>query len=538
MKGAEILVAVLVLACIGLLAVQAEDPLLWTAENLTDSGGADLSAAEKMDSTQADSVLPLMQEILGQGNTVVLSVQVKDWESAQKDLKKYSEMTRSMDNLVLKLDLTGTDIDEFQKQSKENLQSLTTLVNGSARLEEVQIEYRDEKDPGKLYSLTYEGEALKKELQGASTSYKSASDVAVPIGKKYGADTSAQEESVESFQTIVGEETETTGSGGSGVSLPPPALTLVIEPAEARFGDLVTLRGTAPAGETVEAFVDSRNAGSAQSRAGDYAVGYLIDKGRAGTHLAYVRSGAAVSDLVEFTVLASPANLTLTANESAVSGTLTANGRGVEGAAVVLLVDGARTATLTTGEGGAYGGGVNLTEGRHTLQAVFSGDGYPLEEAESPEVVVEVGGFPAGPVAFLILLGGAGGCLYLRRLGKRETEVPPTLASRLETPLPEPQEKEKKPLTIAGLLPEDAAVVLWQGLADAAERQYGVKNARARTPREIAADLAGTPAHDPAGAFAVLYEAIRYAGLPCGEEEVGRLKELYDLVAGPETSGI
>lgn len=536
MKGVHLLAALLVLACIGLLAVQAENPLLWTAENLTDSGGADLSAAEKMDTTQADSVLPLMQEILGQGNTVVLSVQVKNWESAQRDLKKYSEMTRSMNNLVLKLDLTGTDIDEFQKQSKENLQSLTTLVNGSARLEEVQIEYRDEKDPGKLYSLTYEGEALKKELQGVATSYKSASDVTVPIGKKYGADTSAQEESVESFETTVGKETE-TASSGSVVSLPPPALTLVIEPAEARFGDLVTLRGTAPAGETVEAFVDSRKAGSAQSRAGNFAVGYRIEKGRAGTHLAYVRAGDAVSDLVEFTVIASAANLTLTANRSAVSGTFTANGRGVEGAAVALLIDGTETATLTTGEGGAYGGGVNLTEGRHTLQAVFSGDGYPLEEAKSPEVVVEVEGFPAGPVALFILLGGAGGCLYIRHRGKEKKEVRPTLAGRLETPLPEKEEQDA-PITIAGLSPEGAAVVLWQGMADAAERQYGVKNARARTPREIVAALVGTPAHDPTGAFAMLYEAIRYAGLPCGEEEVGRLKELYDAVVSREKTGI
>lgn len=533
MKGAHLLAGLLILVCIGLLAVQAEDPLLWTAENLTDSGGADLSSAEKMDSTQADSVLPLMQEMLGQGNTVVLSVQVKDWESAQKDLKKYSEMTRSMNNLVLKLDLTGTDIDEFQKKSKENLQSLTTLVNGSSRLEEVQVEYRDEKDPGKLYSLTYEGEALKNELQSAATSYKSASDATVPIGKKYGADTSAQEESVESFQTIVGEETKTSaGSGGSGVSLPPPALTLSIEPAEARFGDLVTLRGTAPAGETVEAFVDSRPAGSAQSRAGNYAVGYRIDKGRAGTHLAYVRAGDAVSGLVEFNVSTSPADLTLTANESTVSGTLTANGRGVEGAAVALFIDGTVTATLTTGEGGAYEGGVNLTGGRHTLQAVFSGNGFPLDQAESPEVVVEVGSFPTGPVVLLILLGGAGGYLYIRRRGQGEREAPPTLAARFEAPPRRPRENEKKPFTIVGLAPGEAAVALWHGLADVAERRYGVAHARSRTPREIADALAGTPAHDPADAFAMLYEAIRYAGLPCGEDEVGRLKALYDAVAG------
>lgn len=521
MKAPYILAALLVLLCVGLLAVQAQNPLLWTAEGLENPAEADLSAAEKINAKDAESVLPLMQEILGQGSTVVLSVQVKDWESAERDLKKYSEMARSMDSLVVRLDLTGTDIDEFRQKSRENLESLTTLVNGTARLEEIRVEYQDEKDPGKVYALVYEGEALKKELQGAATTYERAAAKTVAIGKKYEADTAAHTESVRDFRAIVGEETK-----GGGIALPPPALSLVIEPGEARFGDIVALTGTAPAGKTVEAFVDSRPAGRAQST-GAYTIEHRIERGRAGPHLAYVQAGDAVSGLVEFTVLTSPAELTLAANESRVWGALTANGRGVAGARIALLVDGAEATRLTTGEGGRYEENISLADGRHTLQALFSGEGFPLDAAESPEVVVEKGGLPLAAAALLIL-GGIGVVLYSRR---RKEEVTPALAERLEAP--PPVEEEDIPLTVADLPPEDAAVALWQGLADAAERRYGVKNARTNTPREVAAALAETPAHDPAEAFAMLYEAIRYAGFPCGENEVAHLEALYHAVREP-----
>ncbi|MDD4256073.1 MAG: DUF4129 domain-containing protein [Methanofollis sp.] len=533
MKGAQIITAILVLLCVGLLAMQAEEPLLWTAEGTENPAEADLSAAEKINAKSAGSLLPLMQDLLGQGSTVVLSVQVKDFESAQKDLKKYSEMTRSMDSLVVKLDLTGTDIDEFRKKSRENMESLTTLVNGTERLEEVRVEYQDEKDPGKVYSLVYEGEALKKELQGAATTYEKDANRTVAIGEKYEADTTAYKESIGAFRAIVGEETK-ADSRGPGIALPPPALTLAVEPMEARFGDLVTLRGTAPAGKTVEAFVDSRPVGTATSQAGNYAIDYRIEKGRASPHLAYVQAGKAVSGLVEFTVLTSPADLTLAANKSVVSGTLTANGRGVEGAEIILLVDdGALTAALTTGKGGDYEEEIGLPEGRHTLQAVFSGEGFPLDPAESPEIVVEVGGFPAGAVAIILLLGGAGGYVYLRHRRKKE-EALPVLAARLEASIPLEEKEEETPLTIAGLTLEEAAGALWQGLADAAERHYGVRGARTRTPREIAAALAGTPAREPAAAFAKLYEAVRYAGFPYGEEEVERLEAIYHAVREPE----
>ncbi|WP_067052377.1 DUF4129 domain-containing protein [Methanofollis ethanolicus] len=522
MKGAQVLAALLVLACIGLLALQAGEPLLWTAKDTENPAEADLSAAEKINAKGAASLVPLMQDILGQGSTVVLSVQVKDFESAEKDLKEYAEMTHSVDNLVVNLDLTGTDIDEFRQKSRENLESLTTLVNGTERLEEIRVEYRDEKDPGKVYSLVYEGEALKKELQGAATTYERAAAKTVAIGEKYEADTAAHEESVKTFRGIVGEETK------GGIALPPPALGLAIEPGEARFGDLITLRGTAPAGKTVEAFVDSRQAGSAHST-GVYAIEHRIERGRAGPHLAYVQSGDAVSGLVEFTVLASPADLTLAANESMVSGTLTAQGRGVAGARIALLIDGTEATRLTTGEGGRYEDTINLAAGRHTLQAVFSGEGFPLDPAESPEVVVERGGLPVAAAAFLILLGGIGVVLYRRR--RKEEDVTPVLAERLVPPPPE--EEEDVPVTVAGLPPEEAAVALWQGLADAAERQYGVKNARSLTPREIAAALTETPAQEAAAAFAMLYEAIRYAGLPCGENEVAHLEALYHAVREP-----
>lgn len=552
MRGAHLLLAGLAALCIVLLAAQAASPMLWTAADAAATvAERDLSVAAKMNADKAESVLPLMQDLLSQSGTVVLSVKVKDWESAQRDLERYAEMTRSMNNLVVSLDLSETDVQDFSSRSRENVEALRTLVNGTQRFEEIkelQIEYRNKDDPGKLYSIIYEGEALRDELSQAYTSYAGQKEQVTAIGRKYEADTTAYEESVDGYKEIVEEvaEVQVQEVSASAPVLPPPAISIFLTPEEARYGEMVQVRGllaTGEAGAGVDLYVDSRLAANATTGGdGRYEFAYTVGRIRAGTHLVYVQSGRSVSDLVQFSALSSPSDLTLTARANATAGTalctgtLKALGRGVAGAEVAVFADGNATAWARTASNGAYEIEVPLEEGRHTVKAVFAAEGFPLEPAESEEVEVAIVD-PLGLVKTALTalaaasFGLIAGFAYLRRSRR---PAPPEPAVQPPAAVEEEEEEEipEPPEPTGPLSPLEEAALLWERFAVAAGRRFGIKNPRSKTPREVAAALAETPAAEAAGAFARLYERVRYAGTPCGEDEVGELRVLYQAVAG------
>jgi hypothetical protein len=110
--------AVLVLA---LLGAQAADPVLYTAENTSTGAHADPATVQKRSPGDA-ALVPLMDELLGQTGTLTLTIKLKDYESAERDLARYSELSRQFDRLVVTLDVSGTDIGEFQRNNRQNLE--------------------------------------------------------------------------------------------------------------------------------------------------------------------------------------------------------------------------------------------------------------------------------------------------------------------------------------------------------------------------------------------------------------------------------
>ncbi|MDK2974862.1 MAG: hypothetical protein PWP08_1233, partial [Methanofollis sp.] len=429
-----------------------------------------------------------------------------------------------------------------------NEETLRTLVNGTQRFDEIkqlQIEYRDKDDPSKLYSIIYEGEALQDELAQACTTYAGQEKVMSSIARKYDQNTTAYEESVDRYQEIVGEvaEVQQHEIGASAPALPPPAISIFLTPEEARYGEEIQVRGrldTGKDGADTALYVDSRRyANTGTAGGGRYAFVYTVEKSRAGTHLVYVQSGRSVSDLAPFSVLSSPSALTLTAKANAsaqtavCTGTLTAAGRGVAGAEVTICADGNAAASTRTAENGAYETAIALEPGRHTLRAAFDAAGFPLEPSESDDAEVAI----TDPLGLMkaaltglaaVAVGLIAGLIYLRR-----SQRPPAPKEAVETvaeppPLPEPE----PPGPAGPLTPIEEAVLLRERLALEAGKHCGLKNPRAKTPREIAAAFEGTAAEESARAFVRLYEAVRYAGMPCGDEEVGELRRLYGAAVG------
>ncbi|MBP2144553.1 hypothetical protein J2129_000007 [Methanofollis sp. W23] len=537
----RMLLGVLAVVCLALVLFHAQQPLLYAAENISSEGEVDLSVAEPMDPKKGEAVLPLLQDLLGQGEHVVLSVKVKDWESAQRELDEYAEMTRSMDNLVVSLDLSETDLDEFRQKSRENQGALETLVNGTERLDhlkELEITYRDSDDPSRYYSVVYEGETLKKHLDESYTTYASGSRGLAEIGERYEAETEGTKRSVETFREVV---EETTGFE-QGPGEPGSQISIALDPAEAAYGEVVRWHGTLTsqeAGAALKTYLDSSlYASGTTGEGGDYGFSYEVGKIRAGTHLVYVSSGRLVSDLVSFTVGPSPSRLSLQATvegeRGVCQGRLTCGDLGVAGAGVHLIADGEVVATGVTGDEGEYEIETVLAPGEHLLQAEFTGEGFPLEHSASEKVTLRVSPSLLSSQTLLtaggaLAVGVLAGAVFLRwsRRGRRQDEEEREIILPVETVVGDDEEEEEEeiPEAPAPATPEEAAGRLWGDLA----RSAGTK---AQTPRELAEALKESPAAESVRAFVRLYERVRYAGDRCTWDEVrtleGLLKEIKD----------
>ncbi|PKL61200.1 MAG: hypothetical protein CVV31_12545, partial [Methanomicrobiales archaeon HGW-Methanomicrobiales-2] len=267
-------------------------------------------------------------------------------------------------------------------------------------------------------------------------------------------------------------------------------------------------------GTPIEVYVDSRIAGNATlSDDRTYAYPYRVGRVLAGPHLAYATAGAVYSEVATFAILTENTTITLAlagVNRTAVvcTGNLTADGRPVTGAPVLLRVDDATLISTQTDGNGTYAQDVVLPAGEHTLRAEFHAAGYPLNASESHEetAVIPDEGLAALPfVAALAAAAGTG--WYLRRRARPE-ESPVAAAP------PEPEITETPAaVTIAGLPLREAATVLfrtlraWLGLPET------------KTPRDCA-----RIAPDHAGFFE-RYERIRYAGETPTEEELRAMEE-------------
>ncbi|MDK2890953.1 MAG: hypothetical protein PWR21_1585 [Methanoculleus sp.] len=491
-----------------LLGAQAASPLLYTAENTSTGAHADPATIQKRSPGDADALVPLMDDLLGQTGTLALTIKLKDYESAERDLARYSDLSRQFDRLVVTLDVSGTDVGEFQRNNRQNLDALATLLNDSRRFEELQRLEIEVLDGEQRMAVAYEGEALRQKMREGFASYASREAVTTQIAERYGANTTPYHESVGHFAEVA-DAADDRRESSSAVTSP---LGIAVAPHEGRYGETLTIAGSysggAP-GTRVEVYVDSRNAGAATLDAnGTYACSYRIGRVLAGPHLAYAVAGSVYSEVATFEVL--PANTTITlavmevnATAVACSGNLTAEGRPVMRAPVVIRTNDGTLVTAETDQQGAYSTEIVLAPGEYTLRTEFHAAEYPLNPSESETVAVQVRGEGLSPLPFIAALAAAAGAgWYLRR---RRPEEEPIAAA--EPPAePEIVQPPTEP-DIGDLPPREAATVLFRAL----RARLGIPETK--TPRDcvrIAPDHAG---------FFERYERIRYAGeIPTDDE--------------------
>ncbi len=506
-RASHIILVAATILVIATLSVHATDPILYSAENISTDAHADPSTIKKRSPGDAAAVIPLMDELLGGSGTLALTIKVKDYESAERDLARYTDLSGQFSNLIVKLDLSETDVGEFQKKTRENLDSFTTLLNDSRRLDDLKrLEIEVEGDDGQRMAIAYEGEALRQKMQGTFSAYAEREPVVTRIAENYDLNTTPYQESIGDLAEVVEAADDWRDKAGGKTS----PLSITLTPTEGSYGDVIRINGTYLPSETpVGIYVDSRLAKTvAFDDNGRYACSYRIGEILAGSHLVYATTGSIFSGVRTFTVIPQNTTLTLTlaeVNRTAVActGTLMTGNRSVTGAPVLLRVDGTTLVATRTDGNGTYEKEITLPAGEHTIRAEFHGAGFPLNPSVSDTGTLHV---PDNLPSPLPILAGVAALIgtgwYLRRRQERPEKAPS------ETPpeLPEEEGIKFPAIDIESLPPRDAATVLFHLL----RTRLGLPGTK--TPRDCA--KVAYPR------FFERYERIRYAGETPTEEEL------------------
>jgi len=429
--------AVAVAICIFLLLITpyAAQPALYTPESDAFTTMHDrVSVLRQVSQDNTGVVLPLMEEIFASSGTLILNLNLQDFDSAGRDIDDYLARSRQFDNLVIRLDMSQSELDELRRLNAQNKEDLTSLFEDTQRFSELkrlEIEYRDAENPDMLYSVMYEGDALKSRIKETVASYEERSGEMAQVSERFGAETTAYIQSAEDARTLSAsvEEEQEERSSTIRTVVPPKegrSISIGVEPGEVRYGDILTISGrvNGAGSGNVSLFLDSRLLWSGTTASdGTYLHTTSIGMIRSGMHTLYATSDGAFSDVLTFRVIRSPTDLTLSSPGGAnVRGVLLSGDIPVSAAPVRILSAGRPVATLMTDAEGRFAGPIGLPEGDHRVVAAFDDVRYPLEPSWSDEVTVHVPlqverqGIISYILAILILLAAVGGGIwYLRR---------------------------------------------------------------------------------------------------------------------------
>ncbi|MDD1653790.1 MAG: hypothetical protein LUQ64_04515 [Methanomicrobiales archaeon] len=434
-------------------------------------------------------LMDIMTALMDDTGSVVVKIREKDFEAAEREYRRLVGEGHNFENIVVDLELSETEMGEFSKYSQRNVELIRRLLDDSKRFEELktlEVRYRDEKNPSALYSVTYEGEGLKTQIQEVTRQYDQQAPAFTLLGEQFNLNTTGYLRSVSEVETLAKDagatqetrkaEADTLRESTPATAMPASvdAITLAVQPDQGIFGDTLHLTGVLsgrfPGDQTVDVYLDSQRWATGRSdAAGQFRYDLLVDRIRAERHVLYVAHQGVYSPTVNVTIAPTAATLTMDVRQQAernvsVSGILTAAGLPVVGAEVDIFLDNIRVMNTLTGRDGFYQAFLPLQAGSYTFHAASSDSTFPLETTESPSRTLAVtGGSSARPVlttimiyATFLILFSMGAVIYYRHQrggggGPAEMKKPFAflkLPTRKEIPavtLPEPVAAEPPP---------------------------------------------------------------------------------------------
>ncbi|MDD1653788.1 MAG: hypothetical protein LUQ64_04505, partial [Methanomicrobiales archaeon] len=458
-------------------------PELYTPENHSSSQYFVNPRYQEMGEWQSsEDLLEIMSELMDDTGSVVVNIREKDFETAEKEYRRLVNLGRNLDNIVVDLDLSETEMGEFNKYNRRNQELIGRLLEDSKRFEELkklEIRYRDEKNPSALYSVTYEGEGLKTQIQEVTRQYDQQAPAFTRLGQELNLNTSTYLQSVSDVESL-SEETESiqetrkaeadtlrrTSTSADAMPASVDSLTLEVQPDRATFGETLRLtswlQGRFPGEQAVDVYMDGQRWASGRSDAqGLFVYDLRVEQLRPERHILYTAHQDIYSPLVNVTITPTTAELTLDAHQEgeqnvSISGLLTASGGiPVAGAEVDVYLNNIRVMYAYTRGDGTYQTFLPLQAGTYTFRTELADSTFPLEPTESAPVTLMMAGSTSGRsvittimiYATFLILFSMGAVIYFRH--QRGREIPLelknpfaflTFPGRKESPSPAPPE--------------------------------------------------------------------------------------------------
>jgi hypothetical protein len=365
----------------------------------------------------SQDIMDIMSSLMDDTGAVVVKIREKDFETAEGEYRRLVGQGHNFENIVVDLELSETEMGEFSRYNQRNQELIRRLLDDSKRFEQLktlEIRYRDEKNPSALYSVTYEGEGLKTQIQEVTRQYDQQAPAFTMLGKQFSLNTTGYLQSVSEVESLAQEagatqetrkaEADTLKRTSPVAAMPASvdSVSLEVQPDSATFGDTLyltaQLNGRFPGDQTVDVYLDSTRWASGRSdAAGRFLYDLRVERVRAERHVIYAAHEGVYSPVVNVTIVPTDAALTLSVRQEvernvSVSGTLTAAGLPVAGAEVDILLDNIRVMNTLTGGDGVYRAYLPLQAGTYTFQTAAADSTFPLQAAESPPVTMTVAG--------------------------------------------------------------------------------------------------------------------------------------------------
>jgi hypothetical protein len=529
-----------------LLLFSFSSPLLFSPENLSSTPyHVQIQSQSKISNEESAQVLPLMQDMLSGTSTITISLQAKDFPAAERDLQTYLDRSSHLENLIIQLNLSDTDLESFRQENEEDLVELSEMLNLTERfsaLDSIEVNYRDEQRPDLLYSVSYEGETIKNRVAAVAQDYASRKSQMLNTSQSFGLNSTGYEQSVTTLsavsQEVVVHQTDRAVSL-ENVIPSPYLLTLQLQPSTVGYGDEITFSGSFVSGpssvQAISLYIDSILwKETAVDAMGGYGTSYPVQHIRAGTHIAYALYEHTYSEIRTFTVRSQPTRITLVPQitddrQIICTGTLFSGNSPVASAPVELSSDGKPILTVYTDAQGSFTSGLDLSSAEHRIKARFTSPDFPLDPSEveilvapRPDVLPSLPSFLFALAAFVGCAGGAGWFLLRRRprphLAQPSAHHPPSVPPLRESPLADLGMilTSYWELLLHGEV-QEGAHLLYRTLVDSLARLRGIPHAPSLTPRELAGKVPDLSPDLPE--FVDRYEKIRYAGLSPTEKE-------------------
>jgi len=551
--------AVLAVIALVLLAVllAGSGTLLYSAEgNTNTSDHADPSTIAVMTTEEAETILPLMGDIISLSYDAIYQLYLNDPAYAARYLAAYENSVSRLGTNLGKIKLTQTDINQYRKESSSLGTSIQIVQKDMLRLDEINAlkqQYIIEGNAAGLYQLAAETTLINNELALTAQNYAGSAEIMMQIAAAYGVDPAQLQASIPMLNQVItvatsGKITVTTDAEGniiitetSGTTTDTSgSITISVDPVIASYGDKLTVSGIARnTRSTLDIYWDTTLWGTASvDTTGGYAKRLTVGQISEGIHAVTVQSGGITSKPVYITILSKPSVVTILKDEQTngevhrlltLYGSLrTGDDVPVVGAPItVYSEDHINIGTGITNAKGIWNVSAELIDGGYAFYAVFDDASFPLDESMSDLYPVMI----MDPTIYYILLIVAGGVLLvlvIRFVRKRKPKAAPGEAPPMilgDTPAaPGPVKKIRDLIFKKEDDDPDQLRRIYKMTAAVLATVAGIENVWVLTPRELLAALSspGTEIQ----AFISTYEYLHYANVSVSSDQIKHLERL------------